>query len=412
MRFLPKVFLVGGPDVDARLDLMHCLNDDFDLTVLGSVPILRDRFRAEGFNYIPYRLNRGINPLSDLLTVGQLASIFRKLKPHIVHAFDTKPGVWGCLAARLAGVPVVIGTLTGFGGSLYENDDLKNRLVRSFYEQLQTLACRFSDLSIFQNEDDARQCVATGVASGEKTKVILGSGVSTDFFAPDRVSLRERERLRSELRIQPDEIVVTMISRLIRSKGVLEFMNAARAVHLNYPHVRFLLVGPEDSESIDRLDVAELTELKQTVIWPGPRRDIPAVLAISDIFAFPTAHREGIPRVLMEAASMGLPIVTTDASGCNEVVDNGINGFLTPVHDVNALSHALLRLIKQPELRERFGDASRRRMMERFDLSIIARQTRSVYWQLLARKGLSHAVEPWESTKPLSDSNVERVDHD
>ncbi len=394
MRFLPKVFLVGGPDVDARLDLMHRLNDDFDLTALGSVPILRDRFRAEGFDYIAYHLNRRVNPLSDLLTVGQLTSVFRKLRPQIVHAFDTKPGIWGCLAARLAGVPIVIGTLTGFGGSLYGNDSLKNRLVWSFYERLQTLACRLSDLSIFQNEDDAHECIATGVASQEKTKVILGSGVSTNFYAPDRVPSRERARLRFELRIQPDEIVVTMISRLIRSKGVLEFMDTARAVHLNHPHVRFLLIGSEDKESIDRLDAVELTELKQTVIWPGPRRDISAVLATSDIFAFPTAHREGIPRVLMEAASMGLPIVTTDTPGCNEVVNNGINGFLIPVHDANALSQAILRLIKQPELRERFGAASRRRMVERFDLSVIATQTRMLYWQLLARKGLSHAVEP------------------
>lgn len=412
MRFLPKVFLVGGPDVDGRLDLMHRLNDDFDLTALGSLPILRDRFRGEGFHYIAYHLNRRVNPLSDLLTVGQLASIFRKLKPEIVHAFDTKPGVWGCLAARLAGVPIVIGTLTGFGGSLYGNDSLKNRLVWSFYERLQTLACRVSDLSIFQNEDDAHQCIAMGVASQENTKVILGSGVSTNFFAPDRVPARERARLRSKLHIQPDEIVVTMICRLIRSKGVLEFMGAARAVHLNYPHVRFLLIGSEDKGSIDRLDAVELTELKQTVIWPGPERDVRAVLAVSDIFAFPTAHREGIPRVLMEAASMGLPIVTTDAPGCNEVVHNGLNGFLIPIHDANALSQALLRLIKQPELRERFGDASRRRMVERFDLSVIAKQTRLVYWQLLARKGLSCAAEPWESRKSLSDSDVETVHHD
>ena len=109
---------------------------------------------------------------------------------------------------------------------------------------------------------------------------------------------------------------------------------------------------------------------------------------------------------------MGLPIVTTDTPGCNEVVDNGINGFLIPVHDANALSQAILRLIKQPELRERFGDASRRRMVERFDLSVIATQTRLVYWQLLARKGLLHAAGPWESTKSQSDSDVETVDRD
>ena len=385
---LPVVFFVGGPDVDARLDLMHCLKDSFNVSAVGSHPTLHDKFLAEGFEYNAYHLNRRVNPLSDLLTLAQLASIFRKLRPEIVHTFDTKPGVWGCLAAGLAGVPVIIGTLTGLGPP-YGSNSLKTKLIGLVYQQLQTLACKISDLTIFQNHDDARQFTAASIVSKQKTKVILGSGVSTELFTPDRVSELERAQLREELGIQPDEIVVTMVSRVIRSKGVFEFMAAAQNVSVDYPKVRFLLIGSEDKDSIDALSAAELNELKQSVIWPGSRRDIPVVLALSDIFVFPSAYPEGIPRVLLEAASMGLAIVTTDSPGCKEVVENGINGFLVPISDAAALSQSIVHLIEQPELRQSFGQVSRQRAVERFDLLVIANQTRSVYQQLLAYKGLA-----------------------
>lgn len=385
MPSLPKVLIVGGPDVDARLELMHHLQDAFDLGALGSEPALRDRFLTEGFSYSAYHLSRQANPLSDLLTIGQLAFMFHRSRPQIVHAFDTKPGIWGCLAARLAGVPVVVGTVTGLG-SLYANDDLATRSIRWVYQTLQKLACHVSELTIFQNHSDARQFIAARVVPAQKALVISGSGVATDVFAPAQVSDAEQARLRNELGIRRDEIVVTMISRVIRSKGVLEFMAAALGVRRDYPQVRFLLIGPEDAQSADPLSAAELAQLKQAVTWPGPRRDIPAVLAVSDIFVLPSAYREGIPRVLLEAASMGLPIVTTNSPGCDEVVEHGLNGFLVPVRDSAALSQAIVRLIEQRELCQRFGRASRQRAVEQFDLSMIAKQTHAVYQQLLARK--------------------------
>ena len=392
MRPLPKVLLVGGPDVDARLELMRCLGAAVDVSAIGSHPTLHGKFSAEGFGYSAYRLSRQVNPISDLLTIIQLVFIFRRLKPHIVHTFDTKPGVWGSLAARWAGVPVVVGTLTGLG-SLYASDRLTTRFIRTIYQTLQKLACHLSDLTVFQNRDDARQFIADGVIPADRAMVIPGSGVSTDVFAPARVSDQEQAQLRSELGIRPDEAVVTMISRVIRSKGVLEFMAAARAVRLACPSARFLLIGPADDESVDRLTATELTQLKRAVTWPGPRRDIPAVLAVSDIFVLPSAYREGIPRVLLEAASMELPVVTTDSPGCNDVVEDGVNGFLVPLRDAPALAGAILRLIEQPELRRRFGQVSRQRAVERFDLSVVADQTLSMYRQLLAREALLPATE-------------------
>lgn len=195
-----------------------------------------------------------------------------------------------------------------------------------------------------------------------------------------------------------------MVSRLIRSKGVLEFMAAAQEVGARFPHVRFLLVGPSDDESVDRLNSTELTQLKQTLTCPGPRRDIPAVMAVSDIFVLPSAYREGIPRVLLEAASMGLPIVTTDSPGCNEVVEHDVNGLLVPVGNPAALSQSILHLFEQPELRQRFGQASRHRAVERFDILIIADQTRSVYQELLAYKGLlAKPASGMRRNKPYSD---------
>lgn len=382
---MPKIVLVGGPDVDARLPLMELFKDRFNISAFGSHPGLHGRFAEAGFAYYPYRLNRQTNPLADLLTVAELTTKLRRLKPHLIHTFDTKPGVWGRLAARLAGVPVIIGTLPGLG-SLYAGDGLKTRLIRQVYQPLQKLACQASDLTIFQNHDDAHQFVTAGVVSQNKTEIILGSGVSTDLFSPDRISDEAKMKLRQEFDITLDELVVTMISRLIRSKGVLEFAAAAQQIGTLYPDVKFLLVGPEDKESPDRLTLSELNHLKQQVIWPGPRRDIPAVLAISDIFVLPSAYREGIPRVLLEAASMGVTLVTTDTPGCNEVVEHGLNGLLVPPGDAAALSQSISTLIEQPELRRRFGQLSRRRAVERFDLAVIAAQIADAYTRLLVHK--------------------------
>jgi glycosyltransferase involved in cell wall biosynthesis len=380
----PRVVIVGGPDVDARIELMHRLDDAFDLNALGSHPGLEAKFSAEGFRYGSYRLSRRVDPIGDLATLSQLVLAFRRLRPQIVHAFDTKPGVWACLAARLAGVPAVVGTVTGLG-SLYGGADLPTRLARRAYEMLQALACRASDRTVFQNREDPRQFVAAGITSPGKALVIPGSGVRTDVFAPDLISDQERARLRAELGIPPGRTVVTMVSRVMRSKGVLELMAAAREVGATHPQTHFLLVGPADEESLDRLSAAELAALRETVTWPGPRRDIALVLAASDIFVLPSAYREGIPRVLLEAASMGLPIVTTDSPGCNEAVEDGVNGLLVPVEDPTALARAIVRLVESPDLRRRLGQASRRRAVERFDLAVIAAQTGAMYRQLLAR---------------------------
>jgi glycosyltransferase involved in cell wall biosynthesis len=361
---------------------MKRLSSEFDVCAVGTEPALADSFAKNGLRYHSYRMSRRANPLTDVHAVGQLVRIFRAERPAIVHTFDTKPAVWGRLAAKLAGVPVVIGTLPGLG-SLYTRTDLKAQLIRIVYQPLQTLVCRWADVTTFQNDDDAQEFVKRRVVSQTRVTVIPGSGIPTDVFMPlDPASAALR---RAELGLD-DEIVVVMISRILRSKGVLDFAAAGRAASDANRRVRFLLVGQHDAESLDRLSPDELQRMRESVTWLGRRDDVKEILGAADIFVLPSFYREGIPRVLLEAASMRLPLVAADVPGSRDVVEDGVNGFLVEPRDPNAITDAVLRLADTPELRRRFGEKSRELAVRRFDLTVVAAQTASLYQRLLATK--------------------------
>jgi glycosyltransferase involved in cell wall biosynthesis len=381
-----RVCLVGGPDVDARLELMHELANSFDVCAVGTEPALAESFAREGLRYRSYTMSRRVTPLLDLYAVWQLVRIFHAEQPAIVHTFDTKPAVWGRVGARLARVPVVIGTLPGLG-SLYSTPDWRGRLARLAYQPLQTLACRVADVTIFQNEDDLHEFRRRRVVTRDGSTVIRGSGIRTDLFAPGHADAAPLPR--SELGLPDSGLVVLMVSRLLRSKGVLEFAAAARAVRSEDSSVNFLLVGAADSGSLDKLTAAELEEVRRSVTWAGHRNDVKNVLAAADVFVFPSYYREGIPRVLLEAASMGLPLVAANVAGSRDVVDDGVNGFLVPPRDVPAHTDAVLRLVRAPELRRRFGASSRSRAMSHFDSSLVAANTASLYRTLLEGKQLA-----------------------
>lgn len=377
---------MGGPDIDARIDLMRVLDSDFCVVAAGSTPHLQPTFRKAGFAYSSYPLVRRVNPIADVESLASLYRLFRLHKPVLVHAFDTKPCVLARIAARCAGVPIIIGTLNGLG-SLYADDNIIVRTTRAFYERLQTLSCHVSDLTIFQNHENVEQFISRGIVPKGKTCVIPGSGVRTDFFDPMKVPKSDREQVRSELGIEHNDLLVTMVARVIRSKGVREFALAAQSIIERFPQVKFLLVGSIDENSIDRLTSVELSHIRQSIIMTGARTDIRVVLAASDIFVLPS-YREGIPRVLIEAASMGLPIVTTDAPGCNDVIEDGTTGVLVPIRDPHALSQAIIRLVENPTLRCSLARNARKIAITRFSLHRVADQLNSVYKELLRQKQL------------------------
>ena len=381
---LARVMIVGGVDVRARLPLMERLRSEFELVAVGAGPA--PAFAEAGFRYRSYAAEQHarVSPLDDARACLALARIFRTEEPRIVHAFDTKAGVWGCLAARLAGVPIALGTVNGLG-FLFRSDTRRQRLLSRTYQALQRLACAASSATVFQNPDDARVFVEVGLVRREKVVLVPGSGVATDRLDPRRFAPEARLRLRAELGLGAADVMVIMVTRVIRSKGVLDLQAAARAVRARRPHVRFVLVGAHEPESMDRLTDAELASLGSELIWTGRRSDVPELLAAADVMAFPSGYGEGIPRVLLEAASMALPIVTTDAPGCREVVEPGTNGLFVPIGDAAALAAALERLADDPALRRRFGENGRARAVERFDLGVVSERTRSLYRELLAR---------------------------
>jgi len=398
--------MIGTEDVDMRIELMQHLRDEFTLAAAGTAPALGHRFAAAGFQYFVYPLPRGTSPARDVYAFAALVRLLRRFRPDVVHSFDSKPCVYGRLASRLAGVPVVIGTIPGLGSLYVEEasrpDGLARRLVRRMYESMQKLASHSSDLTIFQNQTDAAEFLGKSIVPQDKVTIVPGSGVRTDLFDPAHVSADQRRQLRTSLGVPEGALLVTMISRVIRTKGVLEYAAAAAEVRRRHPEVHFLLVGPDDDRSLDRLSPTERAELVGAVNWPGPRSDVPQILAASDMFVLPTFYREGIPRVLLEAASMGLPLVSTHSPGCTEVVEDGVNGYLVPVRDPAALASAVGRLVADPDARARFGAESRRRTVAQFDLSAVGGRIRSIYRDLLARRGLRQyaGIDPARNVVP------------
>ena len=381
-----RVLIVGGNDVNKRIELMKALSGRFQFSAAGSDIRRADEFLREGLPFYYFPMDRGTNPLNDARSYFFLGRIIRQLQPDLVHAFATKPAVWGRLAARRAGVPVVIGTLPGLG-SLYSSDDLKTRLVRAVYEPLQRRACHASDLTVFQNERDLRQFIDGGVAPAQRSAIISGSGVRTDVMDPSKVSREAVRALRKEVDADEGDIVVTMMSRIIRSKGVIEFARAAQLLRERRPNVRFVLVGPDDQSSLDRLSQRELDEVTESVTWLGERSDVAAIYAGSDVFVLPSLYREGVPRVLLEAASMALPLVTTRNPGCEAVVDEGRNGFLVESGDADELTRKIQELADNPVLRKRFARESRDLAVRRFDLGVVVHATAAHYERLLDAAG-------------------------
>lgn len=381
----PKVVIVGTVDVDARIALMKRLSPHFEMSAIGSVEGLKSRFEQDGFSYHCVAMSRGANPVGDLISYRRLVRLFRRLQPDIVHAFDTKPCVWGRLAARAAGVRVVVGSITGLG-ALYVDSDIRTRLIRTVYESLQRLACHRSDMTIFYNRDDAGEFADAGIVPPDRSAIVPGSGIRTDLFSQESISPEERSKVKEEAGLRNGELVVTMIARICKSKGVMEFSRAADLVSSWNPSVRFLLVGPEDRDVMDRLGAEEKAKVCNSVTCLGERKDIAAILAVSDICVLPSYYREGIPRVLTEAASMSLPLITTDTPGCREVVHDGVNGILVRPHDAESLVQAVKRVAADKGLRQQFGAASRHRAVGEFDIRIITERVGNIYSECLEKK--------------------------
>ncbi len=327
-----------------------------------------------GAVFIPWSLDRGsLNPLSATWHIISLARIYWRLRPDLVQHFTIKPNLYGAAAARLVGVPVVFGGITGLG-TAFSKAGLQSPGLTSGALLLYRLAAKLSHCMTFQTQHDFDVLLGTRSQSGKGLVIEGGSGIDLAVFSPDAVSGQQRKRMRSELGIEPGTMVVSMASRLLRDKGVGEYIEAARLVQSKYPDVCFLLAGepdPGNPGSITDKDI-ETWASEGFVKQIGYRDDIETVFAVSDVIVHPTYYPEGIPRVLIEASAMGKPVVATTMPGVTEIVEDGVNGVSVPPQDGGTLAKAIESLLTDPDLRRRYGAAGRRKVEAGYADSAVA----------------------------------------
>ncbi len=376
-----KVWLVGGGDIRLRLPLLRGLQEEgYTVGAVGSED--GEAFRGSGVPYWNYILTDGFRPRADRESFRQLCRLFSEHRPDIVHAFDTKPGILAPMAARKAGVAGRVCTITGMG-YLFSSGSPRAWLLRPVYRHLRRLAGKDCGATVFQNSEDRDYYREKRLVAEGRDWLVRGSGIDVEAFRRSRPADEELAPIRKELDLD-GKLVVLMVSRLVAQKGVLEYLEAARRVGRERSDMVFLLGGPAPA-GIGRRILSELSSGSSLVRYLGERDDVPALLAVSDIFVLPSYYREGVPRVLLEAGAMGLPLIATDEPGCRDVVKEGWNGHLIPSRDVPALVKAILRLAASDD-RKRMGERSRRHVRGQFDLGRVVEAYSRIYRAVLAGK--------------------------
>jgi glycosyltransferase involved in cell wall biosynthesis len=358
-----------------RRTLIHALIDrGAQLQTLGAAGEgFEARLESEG---IPFRsvpvARRGISPLADLALLVRLVRIFRRERLQLLHAFTIKPAIFGTLAAAWAGVPIRIVTITGLGYAF----TTAPAPLRFLVELLYRVALRRAHVVFFQNADDRELFIGRGLVEPSRTQLVSGSGVDLERFA-----------VRPLPRGADGVVTVLMIARLLREKGVLEYLEAARTLKQIEPRVRLRLLGGTDPRNPSSLDPQQLRELRASpdLTCIEEVDDVRPHIESADIVVLPS-YREGLPRALLEAAAMGRPLVATAVAGCRDVVEDGLNGYLVPVADAQALAMAVAKLASDPQRMATMGRHSRRRAEQRFDERLVIHRTLKTYEELLRSK--------------------------
>jgi glycosyltransferase involved in cell wall biosynthesis/ribosomal protein S18 acetylase RimI-like enzyme len=306
--------------------------------------------------------------------------VIRRERPDVLHTHNPKPGLYGRILGRLAGVPIVVNTIHG----LYATDD-DPLLKRAIVYGLEAIAARFSDAELVQSPEDLELLRRLRISPRARTS-LLGNGVEISRFDPNAAAGNRRREKRNKLGIGDDQILIGMVGRLVAEKGYPELFEAMDQLDDRF---RLVVIGPEDPTKADGLSSDLLAAARANgIIFLGMRTDMVDLYGAMDLLVLPS-HREGFPRAAMEAAAMGLPVIATDIRGCRQVVEDGTNGILVPVRDAEALAEAIRRLGDDPEMMRRMGEASRIRAIEHFDERWVVEKVMRAYREVAERKGLA-----------------------
>ena len=348
----------------------------FEVIVATRVHEHRQRIEREGLRVVPIALRRdGRNPFRELASILDLVRLYREERPVLVHHVAAKPILYGSVAARLAGVPAIVNAVAGLG-HVFVSRGAWARVIQTIFRGAYRIAfsSRHSCV-LFQTEANRSVFVDNGVVSRDRTVVVGGSGVDTSVFVPGLEP--------------PGPPIVMLAGRLIWNKGIADLFEAGAMLRHSGRAARIVLVGVPDAANPMAVPEAHLRawESSGDIEWWRRRDDMPAVIQQASIVVLPT-DGEGVPKILLEAASAGKPIVASDVPGCRDVVRNGENGLLVPAANPPALADAIGRLLDAPAVRRSMGDRGREIAVKEFSDRLVADRTLAVYRSLLERSGL------------------------
>lgn len=351
-------------------NLLKCKG--YEIVVVSPPGEYVEKIQKAGFRWRPIRMSRsGANPISEMDTIVQLVKIYQEERPDIVHHFTIKCNLYGAIAAKVAGITSVVNSIAGLG-YIFASNAVKAKFLKplGYWGYKRTL--RFSKV-IFQNSVDFKNFVEKGYVDDSSAYLIRSSGVDLIKFSPTP--------------FQRDCVNILVGSRMLWTKGIGEFVEAARIVKAKYPHINLLLAGdvdPGNPASISKKQMGEWHE-EGVVQWLGFQHNMAELINNCHVACFPSKHTEGTPKFLVEAAACGRPIITTNNRGCKEVVDVGKNGLLIPKGNASALAEAILTLVETPSLIEEMGRNSRRKAENEFSVQKVAEETHFVYQEVAAQ---------------------------
>jgi glycosyltransferase involved in cell wall biosynthesis len=352
-----------------RSGLIRALVADGHTVVLAApsdehVPALQ----ALGARFINLPIStHGINPVSDMALLWRFVLELRYERPDVLMVYTAKPNIYGSLAARALGVPVV-NNIAGLGSAF-----IKGGWLALVLTTLYRLALTSSRRVFFQNPDDYRQFLDAGLVRAAQCAVLPGSGVDLKRFQPVPLPSLEMSDERVGQITNDRHFVFLFVARLLKDKGVQEFAEASRLLKSNYPWAEFALLGFKDSQNPNAVSEEQLAlwQEKGWVTYWGSSADVRGPLALADCVVLPS-YREGTPRTLLEAAAMGRPLVATDVPGCREVVRHGFNGLLCRPRDSQDLADQMQAILQMPAKQlAQMGQASRQWVEERFDEQLV-----------------------------------------
>jgi len=350
-------------------------NAGFEVLITTRVAQHKARIEEEGFKLVPISLERrSKNIIKEIISILEIVRIYRREKPDIVHHVAVKPVLYGSWAARIVGVHAVVNALAGLGFIFVAKGWKASVLRKLVVFAYRSAFSAKNAVAIFQNPEDLKLFIDAGVITNEKAVLIRGSGVDTAHFIAHP---------------EPKGVpTIALASRMLWDKGVGEFVEAARILQKGEIKCRMILVGNPDPENLASIPKETLRgwHVAGIVEWWGYREDMPEVFSQANIVVLPTSYGEGVPKILLEAASCGRPIVATDIPGCREIVRHNENGLLIPSHDSKALADAIKILIKNPKLRAEMGVRGRKIAEAEFSKEIVIKQTMEVYEKLLSKK--------------------------